>query len=136
MSPALVYFPPGVYLVSRPLVQLYYTQLVGDALSLPTLKAAPSFQGIAVIDSDPYDSNGQNWYTNQNNFFRQVRNFVIDLTALPPTTGTGIHWQVAQATSLQNIRFEMIKGGAGNKQQGIFMDNGQLARSDDVLVMV
>ena len=37
-----------------------------------------------------------NWYTNQNNFFRQVRNFVIDLTGLPATTGTGIHWQVAQ----------------------------------------
>ena len=76
------------------------------------------------MDSDPYDNTGNNWYTNQNNFFRQIRNFVIDLTALPPSTGTGIHWQVAQATSLQNIRFEMIKGGGNNKQQGIFMDNG------------
>lgn len=32
---------------------------------------------------------------------------------------------MAQATSLQNIRFEMRKdGGEENKQQGIFMDNG------------
>ncbi|KAL8675620.1 MAG: hypothetical protein Q9168_000132 [Polycauliona sp. 1 TL-2023] len=124
VTPALVYFPPGTYVVSKPVVQLYYTQLVGDAVTLPTLKAAPSFQGMAVIDSNPYLDGGANFYTNQNNFFRQIRNFVIDLTAMPATAGAGIHWQVAQATSLQNIRFEMVKGGDNNKQQGIFMDNG------------
>ncbi|KAI5292140.1 hypothetical protein KEM52_006587 [Ascosphaera acerosa] len=80
---------------------------------------------MAVIDADPYTDDGTNWYINQNNFFRQVRNFVIDLTALGQGSGAGIHWQVAQATSLQNIRFEMVRGGgAANKQQGIFMDNG------------
>ena len=110
--------------MSAPLVQLYYTQFVGDAVNIPTIKAAASFQGIAVIDSDPYEDSGANWYTNQNNFFRQVRNFVIDITSIPATSGAGIHWQVAQATSLQNIRFEMVKGGDNNKQQGIFMDNG------------
>lgn len=123
VTPALVYFPPGTYLVSKPLIQYYYTQFVGDAVTPPTLKAAASFSGIAVIDSDPYESNGANWYTNQNNFFRQVRNFVIDLTAMPATSGAGIHWQVAQATSLHNIVFEMVKG-ATSKQEGIFMDNG------------
>ena len=122
-TPAIIYFPSGTYLVSKPIVQLYYTQFVGDATSLPTLKAAPSFAGMAVIDSDPYEDGGANWYTNQNNFYRQVRNFVIDLTAMPPTQGAGIHWQVAQATSLQNIVFNMIQG-ASSKQQGIFMDNG------------
>jgi glucan 1,3-beta-glucosidase len=127
-TPAIVYFPPGTYIVSSPIVQLYYTQFIGDAINIPTIKATAGFQGIAVIDSDPYDSNGNNFYTNQNNFFRQVRNFVIDLTAMPMTTGTGIHWQVAQATSLQNIRFEMVRGGgSNNKQQGIFMDNGELS---------
>lgn len=124
VTPAIIYFPPGTYVVSKPIVQLYYTQFIGDAITLPTLKAAPSFAGIAVIDADPYDNTGKNWYTNQNNFFRQIRNFVIDLTGMPATAGAGIHWQVAQATSLQNIRFEMIKGGDNNKQQGIFMDNG------------
>lgn len=99
VSPALVYFPPGTYLVSKPLVQFYYTQFVGDAITIPTIKAAPSFQGIAVIDSDPYDDTGTNWYTNQNNFFRQIRNFVIDLTAMPASAGSGIHWQVAQVCS-------------------------------------
>lgn len=125
VKPALVYFPPGTYMVSRPIIQLYLTQFVGDAKELPTLKASPSFEGMAVIDSDPYDETGRNWYTNQNNFMRQIRNFVIDLTAMPPTVGAGIHWQVAQATSLQNIRFEMVRGGDENKQIGIFMDNGR-----------
>jgi glucan 1,3-beta-glucosidase len=125
VTPALVYFPPGTYIVSNPIIQLYYTQLVGDAVNPPTIKAAASFQGMAVIDADPYDNQGNNWYTNQNNFFRQIRNFVIDLTGMPFTSGAGIHWQVAQATSLQNIVFNMrTDGGDANVQQGIFMDNG------------
>ena len=123
VTPALVYFPPGTYLVSAPLIQYYYTQFVGDAVTLPTIKAAASFTGIAVIDSDPYGSDG-NWYTNQNNFYRQVRNFVIDITSMPATSGACIHWQVAQATSLQNIVFQMVQGGTDNAQSGIFMDNG------------
>lgn len=124
VTPALVYFPAGTYVVSKPIIQYYYTQFVGDITNLPVIKAAAGFTGMAVIDADPYNDDGSNWYTNQNNFFRQIRNFVIDLTAMPATSGAGIHWQVAQATSLQNIRFEMIKGGTDNKQQGIFMDNG------------
>ena len=133
MTPALVYFPPGTYLVSAPLIQYYYTQLVGDAISVPTIKGAAGFQGIAIIDSDPYEDGGANWYTNQNNFYRQIRNFVIDLTAMPISAGAGIHWQVAQATSLQNIVFNMIKGGSGNKQQGIFMDNGSGGWMSDLI---
>ncbi len=125
LSPALVYFPPGTYLVSTPIQVDYYTQLVGDALTMPTLKATADFHGMAVIDADPYGDGGNNWFTNQNNFFRQIRNFKIDLTGMPYTSGTGIHWQVAQATSLQNIVFNMRQdGGGANKQQGIFMDNG------------
>ncbi|KAH7374494.1 glucan 1,3-beta-glucosidase [Plectosphaerella cucumerina] len=123
-TPAIVYFPPGEYLVSRPLVPPYYTHMVGDVVSPPTLKASAGFEGIAVIDANPY-VNGQNLWTNQNNFFRQARNFRIDLTAQPFTTGTGIHWQVAQATSLQNIVFNMrTDGGTANAQQGIFIENG------------
>jgi len=103
VTPAIVYFPPGTYAISAPLVQLYYTQFVGDAVTVPTIKGLPNFVGMALIDSDPYENNGDNWYTNQNNFFRQVRNFVLDVTAMPVGVGAGIHWQVAQATSLQNI---------------------------------
>lgn len=123
ISPAVVYFPPGTYLVSSPIVSYYYTQLVGSVLDRPTLLAAPSFQGIAVIDEDPYASDGSNWYINQNNFFRAVSNFKIDLTQMPPSSGTGIHHQVSQATGLFNVHFEM-RQDTDNAQQGIFMENG------------
>lgn len=42
---------------------------------------------------------------------------------MPANAGTGIHWQVAQATSLINLTFQMSTA-AGNQHQGIFMDNG------------
>ena len=91
-TPAIIYFPPGTYVVSAPMVSYYYSQLVGDDLSLPTIKGSPSFKGMGIIDSDPYEDDGSNWYTNQNNFFRQIRNFVIDMTAMPATTAaSGIH---------------------------------------------
>ncbi|KAI8621283.1 glucan 1,3-beta-glucosidase [Chytriomyces sp. MP71] len=136
VSPAVVYFPPGTYLVSQPIIQYYYTQMIGDATDLPTLKASSSFNlstSKTVIDSDPYKADpngglgGVNWWVNQNNFFRSVRNFKIDLTGLPADSGiTGIHWQVSQATSLQNIVFNMapVVAGQKNTQRGLFMENG------------
>lgn len=133
VTPALVYFPPGTYKVGSPIIAHYYTQLVGDAVNVPTLKASGDFKGIAVIDVNPYDNNGNNWFTNQNNFFRQIRNFKIDLTGITSGGGTGIHWQVAQATSLQNIEFNMIRDkSAKNTQQGLFMENGSGGFSSDL----
>ncbi|KAI0146079.1 glycoside hydrolase family 55 protein [Hypoxylon sp. NC0597] len=127
-TPALVYFPPGVYLVSKPIIQTYYTQFVGDANDIPTIKATANFDGMGVIDANPYDyASGEavNWYINQNNFFRQVRNFIIDIKDMPLNKGAGIHWQVAQATSLQNIVFEMNPDTSdANKQKGLYIENG------------
>ncbi|KAI0724043.1 exo-beta-1,3-glucanase [Cerioporus squamosus] len=125
-EPAVVYFPKGTYKVSSPIIAYYYTQLIGDARTPPTLLADASFTGMAVIDADPYipGGGGAQWYVNQNNFFRSVRNFVIDLRNTPASaTSTGIHWQVSQATSLMNIVFEMSTA-AGNAHQGIWMENG------------
>ncbi|KAJ7500847.1 exo-beta-1,3-glucanase [Mycena galericulata] len=124
-TPAIVFFPRGEYVVSAPIIAYYYTQhvLIGDAIVPPTLLAAPNFDGIAVIDADPYIANGQ-YYDNTNNFFRSVRNFVIDLTQVPATSGgTGIHWQVAQATSLMNIVINMSTA-PNTAHQGIYMENG------------
>ncbi|EKM55463.1 glycoside hydrolase family 55 protein [Phanerochaete carnosa HHB-10118-sp] len=125
-SPAVVYFPSGTYLVSTPIIALYYTALVGDARNLPTLLASANFSGMAVIDADPYIPNGggAQYYVNQNNFFRSVRNFVIDLTKMPASaTATGLHWQVSQATSLINVVVNMSTA-SGNNHQGMFMENG------------
>ncbi|GBE82055.1 Glucan 1,3-beta-glucosidase [Sparassis crispa] len=126
VTPAIVFFPQGTYLISTPIIAYYYTVLIGDARVPPTLLASSGFSGMAVIDADPYIANGggAQWYTNQNNFFRSVRNFVINLTQMPASTSaTGIHWQVAQATSLMNIVFEMSTA-SGNSHQGIWMENG------------
>ncbi|KAF5373036.1 hypothetical protein D9758_001646 [Tetrapyrgos nigripes] len=127
VTPAVVYFPSGTYLISSPIIPYYYTQLIGDAKNPPTLLASASFAGMAVIDADPYLPNGggAQWYTNQNNFFRSVRNFIIDVRRVPATNnqGTGIHWQVAQATSLVNIQFFMSTA-SNTAHQGIWMENG------------
>ncbi|KAE9406731.1 exo-beta-1,3-glucanase [Gymnopus androsaceus JB14] len=127
LTPAVIYFPSGTYVVSSPLIAYYYSQLIGDARNPPTLLASPSFVGMAVIDADPYLPNGggAQWYTNQNNFFRSVRNFVIDVRQVAATNdqGTGIHWQVAQGTSLMNIVFEM-SAASDTAHQGIWMENG------------
>ncbi|KAF2416329.1 family 55 glycoside hydrolase [Tothia fuscella] len=122
--PAIVYVPPGTYIIDRPLILWYNTILIGDALNPPTIRGHPTFYGIGLLDADVYYAGGASWYANQNNFFRQVRNFVLDITALPLAVGACVHWQIAQATSLQNLVMNMRVGGTGNKQQGIFMDNG------------
>lgn len=122
-TPAVVYFPEGTYLVSTPLQAYYYTVMVGDARTPPTLLASANFTGMAVIDADPY-TNNQNWYTNQDSFFRSVRNFVIDLTRMPANaSATGIHWEVSQSTSLVNVVVNMSTK-PGNNHQGIFMEAG------------
>ncbi|KAK1974041.1 pectate lyase superfamily protein-domain-containing protein [Colletotrichum cereale] len=134
---AIIYFPPGVYKVCRPIIQLYYTQFIGDAIDPPTILGCDSFQGIALIDTDPYipNGNGANWFINQNQFFRQIRNFRFDLREMPlstddndqPLVPTGIHWQVSQACSLQNLVFEMPEASDDEDEVthvGIFMENG------------
>ncbi|KAF6804707.1 glucan 1,3-beta-glucosidase [Colletotrichum sojae] len=133
---AIIYFPPGTYKVCRPIIQLYYTQFIGDAIDMPTLKGCDKFKGIAIVDTDPYipEGNGANWYINQNQFFRQIRNIRFDLREMPlstddhdqPLVPTGIHWQVSQACSLQNLLFEMPDAKDDEKvtHVGIFMENG------------
>ncbi|KAK4100480.1 glycoside hydrolase family 55 protein [Parathielavia hyrcaniae] len=107
MTPAVVYFPAGTYLISSSIYPAYFTQLIGDAAAPPTLKAMPNFAGFGLIDGNPYYTPVLNWKS-VNVFFRQVRNFVIDTTAIPPgSAATGMHWPTSQATSLQNIVFNM-----------------------------
>lgn len=123
VSPALVYFPSGTYRITAPIISYYYTSLVGDATSRPVLKADACFRGLALIDENPYLPGGRNWYTNQNNFFRSVAHLVVDLTAVSPHEEcAGIHHQVAQATTLRHVHFELPLGP--NRCRGIFMENG------------
>jgi len=112
--PAYVFFPPGTYKVTQTLPVIYYTQMVGDPTNPPTILFV-SNQGVRVLEV------AGGWYTgvNQDNFYRQIRNFVIDMTQCNECTG--IHWQVAQATSITNVYF---KSAVGSKAQGMWMENG------------
>ncbi|KAK7959253.1 pectin lyase-like protein [Apiospora aurea] len=124
--PATVYFPSGTYLVSSPLIQYYNTEMLGDPFNTPILLAASSFVGQGVITSDVYVSDDVEWYVNQNNFLRSVRNFKIDIrNGSPWSYLCGIHWQVAQGTSLENIDFYMLYDfDVPAYHKGVYMDNG------------
>jgi hypothetical protein len=60
---AVIYFPPGKYRISRPLIQYYYTSFIGDPHHRPVIKPTLEFKGIALIDTDVYVKNGggANW---------------------------------------------------------------------------
>lgn len=125
--PATVYFPTGTYLVSSPIIQFYNTEMLGNPLSPPVIRGAESFAGLGVITSDVYVGDDVTWYLNQNNFLRSVRNFVVDIRATPQWAYVcGIHWQVAQGTSLENIAFISTTPAEyeDTTHQGIYMENG------------
>ncbi|KAG1814274.1 glycoside hydrolase family 55 protein [Suillus subaureus] len=135
VTPAIVYFPAGTYLVSSAIDTYYYTQMIGDAKKPPTLLASSSFNGFAVIDADPYIPNGwgAQWFSNQDNFYRSIRNLIIDLRQIPASTSAiGLHWQVSQATSLINIVVEMSTA-SNNNHQGMFMENGSGGFMGDII---
>ena len=55
---AVIYFPPGTYKINSPLVQNYFTFFVGDPNNRPTILGKDDFNGMALIDTNPYGANG------------------------------------------------------------------------------
>ncbi|GFF73175.1 glucan 1,3-beta-glucosidase [Aspergillus lentulus] len=140
---AIIYFPQGTYLVSSTIDVVFGTQLIGDATNWPTIKAAPSFVGMGVLATDEYvpnggngaDGNAKEWYINTASFYRQIRNFKIDIRASSQDAYIcAIHYQVAQATSLQYV--ELISTSPSDNpattQQGIFAENGSGGQMSDL----
>lgn len=124
ITPAVVYFPAGTYLVNSSIIDYYYTQIIGNPNSLPVLKPTANFAGFGVIDGSQYQPGGVLGFGPTNTFYRQVRNFVIDLTNIPPSSAAlGIHWPTAQATSLQNIQF-LMSDAPGTQHSGVFLESG------------
>jgi glucan 1,3-beta-glucosidase len=112
-----------------------YTQMAGDALDWPTLKATSNFGANIVLDGFPQDADGRRWNNGaaELNFHKSVRHIKIDVTAVDSGTAVScINWAVAQSTSLNQIVFLMndnsqhlgvVMHGGGS---GIFM--GDLVR--------
>ncbi|KAJ5082967.1 CAZyme family GH55 [Penicillium argentinense] len=123
-TPAIVYFPAGTYLISSPIIDYYFTQLIGNPNAIPVIKATAAFTGLGLIDGDQYQSDGNQGWTSTNVFFRQIRNLKLDLTGIPASSAaTGIHWPTGQATSIQNVEIAM-SSASGTQHQGIFIENG------------
>jgi hypothetical protein len=91
---------------------------------MPVLKATSDFNGRWLLDTNPYQPSGKLAWGATNVFWRQVANFVIDITNVDPgTLISGIHWPSSQATSLSNIVFQS-SDAPGNKHQGLFIEEG------------
>lgn len=125
------------YIISSSIFDYYYTQLVGDPTSMPVIKAAASFNiaaGFGMVDGDKYQlSTGHLTWVDTNVFFRQIRNLVFDTTAVPPEVSiTAIHWPTAQATSMQNVVFQLSEA-PGTQHVGIFMEGGSGGYMGDLM---
>jgi len=109
------------------------TQLHGNPNGRPVLKATNNPSSEMFIDSSPYSNqNGAPGWTSTNVFARQIRNFEIDLTAVPTNRKIrGIHWPASQATSLQNIKVRMTKD-PNSQHEGIFVENGSGGHMTDL----
>lgn len=122
-TPAVVYFPEGTYLVTGDIIDYYYTTLIGNPNCLPTIKVAANYSGAFVIDGDPYGANGLS-YGATNVFWREIRNFIIDTTAVSASKQTvGIHWPTGQATSVTNVVFQLNEQ-PGTQHWGLFIESG------------
>jgi glucan 1,3-beta-glucosidase len=133
-TPAVVYLPSGTYLVSSPIIDYYYTQIIGNPNGRAVIKATASFSGAAVIDADPYQSNGNQAWGATNVFYREIKNIVIDLTSIPASSAaTGIHWPTAQATNLQNIQINLSQA-SGTQHVGLFCENGSGGWISDIVI--
>ncbi|TLS29191.1 hypothetical protein PpBr36_00045 [Pyricularia pennisetigena] len=123
-TPGLIYFPPGTYRITAPIVNYYFTQIFGSPLCMPVIKPSADFVGAWVLDANQYQASGKLGWGSTNVFWRQVRNLVIDMTDLSVAADVaGIHWPSSQATSLQNIHVKMAKG-TQTKHYGMLIEEG------------
>jgi hypothetical protein len=95
-----------------------FTQLVGNPLDMPVIKADSSFTGLYLLDGFPSPVNSTIVTTIV--FYMQLRNFVFDTTAInAQSTVACINWATAQAVTLSNNHLIMPPG---SMHQGIAMN--------------
>ena len=132
---AIVYIPPGTYLISTTIPMPFGTQVIGDANDRPTILASKSFIGMGVLSTDEYTGGGtgadgldEEYYINTANFYRQIRNVIIDVRQTRASQKAScLHYQVAQATSTQNVLLI-----AGPTQNGMYAENGSGGQISDI----
>lgn len=70
----------------------------------------------------------------QSKFYRQIRNFVIDIRGTTTESMAAIHWQVGQATPVTNVSIAAING-QNNAQMDFFTENGSGGFMSDVTIV-
>jgi glucan 1,3-beta-glucosidase len=108
-QPAVVYFPPGTYVVGTNIKNYIGTVLMGDPTERPSIKASASFRGNTLISGvDPR-------YSGLVAFYHEIKNLIFDSTALSATTRiTLLDWPVSQGSQLSNCVFNMPIGAASH----------------------
>jgi hypothetical protein len=128
---ALIYFPPGTYIISTPVLMHYGSSLIGNPNCPPVLKAKSTFPipgnpnySTYIVDGNAYGNTGNLAYGATNTFWRQFRNFVLDTTAVRANANIlGLHWPTAQATSVENVVFK-ASDAPGTTQGGMLSEQG------------
>lgn len=133
-SPAIVYLPPGNYLISDTIVMWYYSHLVGNAKCPPTITLAPRSLGftgpalkpvIATAGGFNVSTASHAWWLQASLeggapnclFYEHARNFGIVVG--PGNDGAvGILWDVAQQTSIRAVTIDMRLSGAIGIDEG------------------
>jgi glucan 1,3-beta-glucosidase len=115
LKPALIYFPSGTYKISRTINSYIFTQLVGNPLDRPVLKADKNFSGLYLLDTFPSPTTSP--FPTTINLYYQVRNFVFDTTSVDvKSTVACVNWPSAQAVTLS---FNHLKMAENSLHQGV-----------------
>ncbi|EME87161.1 glycoside hydrolase family 55 protein [Pseudocercospora fijiensis CIRAD86] len=114
-QPALIYIPPGTYIISSTVQLFIGTQVMGDAIHMPTIKAS------SIMRNDTHMFSGFDFgQPSTTNFYIGLRNVMLDTSGADPNeTIYALNWAVSQATNLINVNFNMPKG---SKHIGLTMD--------------
>lgn len=108
LKPALIYFPSGTYKIKKSLNIYIYTQLVGNPLDRPTIKADAAFNGLYLLNAFP--SPPVSPFPTTINLYLQVRNFAFDTTNVDKRSSVAcVNWPSAQAVTLSFNDFRMAK---------------------------
>lgn len=127
-QPAQVYIPSGTYVLGSTLNLLTKTIFMGDPNDPPVLRAGPDFNGETLINGND-DSSGHH----ETPFFTQLRNVVLDITAIDSFTSiTALQWGVAQSCAVGNLKIRMPLKTTGHS--GINLEGGSTIAVTDVQI--
>ncbi|KAB5585857.1 glycoside hydrolase family 55 protein [Coniochaeta sp. 2T2.1] len=108
-QPAVVYFPPGTYLIKNTLQLYVYTVVMGSPVNMPIIKASSTFSGDTMIRAkDPSQISVENFHIG-------IKNVVIDSQSVARDKSiTLLDWSISQATQLTNVVFNMPYDATGH----------------------